>query len=58
MNALLAEGVDLDQLRYSVGISLTWLTAIGPLAFSIAEPLNDEPNDRTEFFQFSLGQTF
>ena len=52
------EGVDLDELRYSVGISLTWLTAIGPLAFSIAEPLNDKANDTTEFFQFSLGQTF
>src|SRR5690554_4881605 len=57
-NTSCTEGVDLDQLRYSVGISLTWLTAIGPLAFSIAQPLNDKPEDRTEFFQFSLGQTF
>ena len=52
------KGVNLDELRYSAGISLTWLTAIGPLAFSIAQPLNDGPKDRTEFFQFSLGQTF
>lgn len=52
------EGVDFSELRYSAGISLTWLTAIGPLAFSIAQPLNDGPKDRTEFFQFSLGQTF
>ncbi|WP_027849994.1 outer membrane protein assembly factor BamA [Marinospirillum insulare] len=57
-NPSCTKGVDLDELRYSVGISLTWLTAIGPLAFSIAEPLNDGPDDRTEFFQFSLGQTF
>lgn len=52
------KGVELDELRYSAGVSLTWLTAIGPLAFSIAQPLNDGPKDRTEFFQFSLGQTF
>lgn len=52
------KGVELSDLRYSAGISLTWLTAIGPLAFSIAQPLNDGPDDRTEFFQFSLGQTF
>ena len=51
-------GIELDDLRYSAGVSLTWLTAIGPLAFSIAKPLNDGPKDRTEFFQFSLGQTF
>ena len=57
-NSSCIEGIDLGELRYSVGVSLTWLTAIGPLAFSIAEPLNDGPDDRTEFFQFSLGQTF
>lgn len=54
------EGIELDELRYTAGISLTWLTAIGPLAFSIAQPLNanSEDKERTEFFQFSLGQTF
>lgn len=52
------KGIELDDMRYSAGVSLTWLTAIGPLAFSIAQPLNDGPKDRTEFFQFSLGQTF
>lgn len=52
------KGVELGDLRYSAGLSLTWLTAIGPLAFSIAQPINDGPEDRTEFFQFSLGQTF
>lgn len=51
-------GFDADELRFSAGISLTWLTAIGPLAFSIAEPLNDKEGDETEFFQFSIGQTF
>ncbi len=51
-------GVDLGDLRYSVGLGLSWLTPVGPLTFSVAEPLNDESGDDTQFFQFSLGQTF
>ncbi|UYG08186.1 outer membrane protein assembly factor BamA [Halomonas sp. M4R1S46] len=51
-------GVDLGELRYSVGVGVSWLTAVGPLTFSIAEPLNAKDGDDTQFFQFSLGQTF
>jgi len=51
-------GVDLGELRYSAGIGLSWLTPVGPLTFSVAEALNDEEGDDTQFFQFSLGQTF
>ncbi|WP_422822288.1 outer membrane protein assembly factor BamA [Vreelandella andesensis] len=53
-----SSGVDLDDLRYSVGIGLSWLTPVGPLTFSVAEPLSEESGDDTQFFQFSLGQTF
>ncbi|NDL71302.1 outer membrane protein assembly factor BamA [Halomonas alkaliphila] len=53
-----SSGVDLSDLRYSIGIGLSWLTPVGPLTFSFAEPLNDESGDDTQFFQFSLGQTF
>lgn len=34
--------VDLSELRASAGVSLTWITAIGPLSFSYATPLNDQ----------------
>ncbi|WP_227369055.1 outer membrane protein assembly factor BamA [Halomonas sp. M20] len=51
-------GVDIGDLRYSVGLGLNWLTPVGPLTFSIAQPLNDESGDDTQTFQFSLGQTF
>nr|WP_298380098.1 outer membrane protein assembly factor BamA [uncultured Halomonas sp.] len=51
-------GVDLGDLRYSVGLGLNWLTPVGPLTFSVAQPLNDESGDDTQTFQFSLGQTF
>jgi outer membrane protein insertion porin family len=46
------------DLRTSVGVGLTWLTAIGPLSFNLAKALNDQTGDDTEVFQFSLGQTF
>ncbi|WP_240455699.1 outer membrane protein assembly factor BamA [Halomonas faecis] len=53
-----SSGVDFGDLRYSAGVGLSWLTPVGPLTFSIAEPLNDESGDDTQAFQFSLGQTF
>lgn len=49
---------DLGQLRYSVGIGLSWITPIGPLTFAIAQPLNTQDDDDTQVFQFSLGQGF
>ncbi|SFM16471.1 outer membrane protein assembly factor BamA [Marinobacter zhejiangensis] len=49
---------EVGDIRYSAGISFQWITAVGPLAFSLAKPLNDKPNDDTQVFQFSLGQSF
>jgi len=51
-------GPDATELRLSAGIGFQWITAVGPLAFSLAKPLNDKPGDDTQVFQFSLGQTF
>jgi len=51
-------GPSLGEVRFSAGIGFQWITAVGPLAFSLAKPLNDEPGDDTQVFQFSLGQTF
>lgn len=48
----------LEDVRTSAGISFQWITAVGPLAFSLARPLNDISGDDTQVFQFSLGQTF
>ncbi len=49
---------DLSELRYSIGIGVTWITALGPLSFAIASVFNDSPNDRTETFQFEIGTQF
>lgn len=49
---------DVDEFRYSAGIGLSWLTGIGPLAFSVAKAFNVKDGDETRVFQFSLGQPF
>ncbi len=49
---------DVNNLRYSVGLGLSWITPIGPLTFAIAKPLNTSKDDDTQAFQFSLGQGF
>ena len=50
--------VDLSKINASAGFGLTWISGFGPMTFSIARPLKENEYDRTEFFQFSLGQTF
>lgn len=52
------EDFETGELRTSVGIAAYWLSPVGPLTFSIAQALNDKPDDELEFFQFSLGTGF
>jgi len=51
-------GFNLSDIRMSTGVGLTWVTAIGPLTFVYSIPLNEQRNDDTEGFEFSLGQVF
>ncbi|QWT45598.1 outer membrane protein assembly factor BamA [Azospira inquinata] len=46
------------DLRYSTGLSLAWSSPLGPLRFSIANPLNKKDDDRTQRFQFTMGTVF
>ena len=48
----------LDELRYSVGVGVTWITGFGPMSFSFSQPFNDGIYDRTEEFQFTIGTVF
>ena len=50
--------LDDDKIRSSIGIGIDWFTPIGPLNFSLAQPLSKSSNDRTESFRFNLGTTF
>ena len=48
----------LDELRYSLGLGVTWITGFGPMSFSFSQPFNDGIYDRTEEFQFTIGTVF
>lgn len=47
-----------DLMRYSAGISVTWISPMGPLKVSLAKPLNEKPEDNIQVFQFLFGQQF
>jgi outer membrane protein insertion porin family len=43
-------------LRYSTGLEVDWLAPMGfAIGFSYAKPLNRQPGDKDQRFQFSLG---
>ena len=48
----------IDELRYSVGVGLTWITGFGPMSFAISRPFNEDQYERTEDFQFTIGTVF
>ncbi|HZW24847.1 MAG TPA: outer membrane protein assembly factor BamA [Gallionella sp.] len=45
-------------LRYSTGGAVTWISPVGPIKFSYAVPLNKQPVDKVQKFQFNLGSMF
>jgi outer membrane protein insertion porin family len=49
---------DESKIRSSIGIALDFLTPVGPLNFSLTEPITKGKNDITESFRFNLGTTF
>ena len=48
----------IDELRYSIGVGLTWITGFGPMSFAISKPYNEDQFERTEEFQFTIGTVF
>lgn len=50
--------LSLSDLRYSVGVGVSWLSPLGPLKFSLAAPIGDKENDEIERFQFQIGTGF
>ncbi len=51
-------GLGFDDFRYSAGLAVTWISPMGPLKFSVAQPFNNQPGDNLQRFQFQMGQTF
>ncbi|MBB1382146.1 outer membrane protein assembly factor BamA, partial [Shewanella sp. SR41-2] len=49
---------DPERLRASWGMSVQWLSPMGPMVFSLAWPLKEYEDDETEIFSFNIGKTF
>jgi len=54
----IADYSDVGRYRASAGLSVQWLSPMGPMIFSFAKTLKEEEGDDTEFFSFNIGQTF
>ncbi len=53
-----SDGFEIDNMRYSVGLSGEWLSPFGALSVSFAIPMNATENDEEQSFQFSFGSGF
>ncbi|WP_286232879.1 outer membrane protein assembly factor BamA [Thalassotalea sediminis] len=49
---------DVGRFRASGGLSIQWLSPMGPMIFSFAKTIKEEEGDDTKFFNFNIGQTF
>jgi outer membrane protein insertion porin family len=48
----------IEDLRYSYGVGVTWITGFGPMSFALANPQNAGQYERTKEFQFTVGNVF
>lgn len=57
-------GVDYDssfdksKIRASIGVGLDWLSPLGPINFTLANPISKSDTDKTQKFTFQIGSTF
>ena len=51
-------GSPAGPMRFSGGVSVDWRSPFGPLAISLAAPLNPQPRDQAQYFQFSMSSGF
>ena len=49
---------DSNKIRSAAGLAMDVLTPIGPLSFSLSQPITKKSTDVTQSFRFNLGTTF
>ena len=49
---------DDSKIRSAIGVAVEFYTPVGPLSFSLTEPITKGKNDIIEAFRFNLGTTF
>lgn len=53
-----SQNIDLNKLRSSYGVGLSWISPMGPLRFSYGIPINARPEDKIQKLQFQIGTSF
>ena len=53
-----SDGFNLNNMKYSAGLSGEWLSPFGAIAVSVAKPFNVNSTDNEKNFQFSFGSGF
>jgi outer membrane protein insertion porin family len=49
---------DIGRYRSSAGMSIQWLSPMGPMVFTWSKPIKEYDKDEHEFFSFNIGTTF
>ncbi len=52
------DALDNSKMRSSTGIGLNVISPIGPISFSLSQPITKASSDKTESFRFNIGTTF
>lgn len=52
------ESYNASDLRFGTGVSVLWVSPMGPLKISVAMPLRSKPGDVKQPFQFTFGGAF
>ena len=52
------DNLDSNKIRSSFGISLDWISPLGPLSFTLSEALSKSNTDVEENFNFQIGTAF
>ncbi len=55
---MIGNSYQFDEVRASAGLSVLWVSPLGPLKLSAALPFKKAKDDRTEKLQFTFGQQF
>lgn len=49
---------DKNKIRTSIGVGLDWLSPLGPINFTLANPISKTDTDKAQKFSFQIGSTF
>ena len=49
---------DSNKIRTSIGLGLSWISPIGPISITYAEPITKSNTDELEKFSFKIGSAF